>query len=113
MTQIAFTALTPDAMARLTRAEQAAFMAAAVTVAQDQKPPLEVTVTLLLALQRLLTEPDDAARAVVRIRPHVPAILRALNIAAAEALYPSQRRHYTAALAELADVTGLEAADGH
>jgi hypothetical protein len=57
-TQIPFTPITPAAMARLTTSEQHAFTAAAGHVASDRPPPLEVAVTLMLAIQRLITERD-------------------------------------------------------
>ncbi len=62
--QIPFTPLTPESMGRLTLDEQLAFEAAACAVAGDQKPSLEVTATLVLAVQRLITGPvPDAAAA--------------------------------------------------
>lgn len=54
--QIPFTPVTPEAMARLTLDEQMAFLAATGSVAQDQKPSLEVIATLVLTIQRLITE---------------------------------------------------------
>lgn len=54
--QIPFTPLTPEALARLTLDEQMAFLAATGAVAQDQKPSLEVTATVVLTVQRLIGE---------------------------------------------------------
>ncbi len=58
--QIPFTPLTPEALARLTGEEQIAFGVAADYISADQKPPMDVIVTLLLAVQRLITSPTPA-----------------------------------------------------
>jgi hypothetical protein len=55
--QVPFGPVTPEALAKLTPAEQHAFAAAATYVAGDQKPPLGVIVTLTETVQRLITEP--------------------------------------------------------
>jgi hypothetical protein len=54
--QVPFTPLTPGAMERLTLDEALAFEAAACAVAGDQKPSLEVVATLVLTVQRLISE---------------------------------------------------------
>lgn len=61
MTAIPFDPVTPAALARLTREEQLAFGVAADYTAAGQKPPMDVIVTLLLAVQRLITEPAELA----------------------------------------------------
>ena len=55
--QIPFAALTGEALGRLSPDERLAFEAAAVAVAGDQKPSLEVIATLVLTVQRLISEP--------------------------------------------------------
>lgn len=59
--QIPFTPLTPEAMERLTLDEVLAFEAATCAVAGDQKPSLEVIASLVLTVQRLITEPAELA----------------------------------------------------
>ena len=59
--QVPFGPVTPEALAKLTPAEQHAFAAAATYVAGDQKPPLGVIVTLTETIRRLITEPPAAA----------------------------------------------------
>ena len=58
MTAIPFAPVTSAALARLTREEQLAFGVAADHIGADQKPPMDVIVTLLLAVQRLITDRD-------------------------------------------------------
>lgn len=54
--QIPFTPLTPEALDRLTLDERLAFLAATGAVGDDQKPSLEVVATLVLTVQRLISE---------------------------------------------------------
>lgn len=56
-TEIPFTPVTLEALARLTPAEQRAFQDAAVHVAAEHKPPMGTVVTLVETIQRLITEP--------------------------------------------------------
>jgi len=64
--KIPFIPVTPAALARLTGEEQIAFGVAADYIGADQKPPMDVIVTLLLAVQRLITEPADPRSATTR-----------------------------------------------
>jgi hypothetical protein len=61
MSQIPFTPLSPEALARLTPAERISFLTAAGQAARDNNPPLSTTVELLLTIHRLLTSPDPEA----------------------------------------------------
>lgn len=62
--QIPFTPVTGEALARLTTGERAAFSVAAGYLARDQKPPMETTVTLVETIQRLISEPPRELEAI-------------------------------------------------
>jgi hypothetical protein len=62
-TQIPFTPVTPESLARLTPAEQQAFTMACEWLAGDLKPPADVIVTLVQAVQRLITDHGGPPRA--------------------------------------------------
>jgi hypothetical protein len=57
--QIPFTPITPEALARLTTIERLTFQTSAGLVAAGQKPSLESVVILLEIIQRLLAEPAE------------------------------------------------------
>ena len=62
--QIPFTPVTADALARLTTGERAAFSAAADYLARDQKPPMGTIVTLVDTIRRLIGEPTQELEAI-------------------------------------------------
>jgi len=55
--QIPFTPLSPEAMARLEPAERLAFTTAASQVARDKNPGINTTAALVLTIHRLISEP--------------------------------------------------------
>jgi hypothetical protein len=55
--QIPFTPVTPEALARLTAIERLTFQTSAGLAAAGQKPSLESVVILLEIIQRLIAEP--------------------------------------------------------
>jgi len=60
--QIPFTPVTPEALARLTPAERDAFTTAAEQLAGSQKPSMMTIVTLVETVQRLIAVPDEIRR---------------------------------------------------
>ena len=62
--QIPFTPVTAEALARLTTGERAAFSAAADCLARDQKPPMGTIVTLVETICRLIGEPGRELEAI-------------------------------------------------
>ncbi len=90
--QLPFTPLTPDDLARLEPAERMAFTVAAGQVARDENPGINTTAALLLTIQRLIADaleraesareapasvepPRAAATADVSVRPRTGASL--------------------------------------
>jgi len=59
--QLPFTPLTPDDLARLEPAERMAFTVAASQVARDENPGINTTAALLLTIQRLIGEAPGRA----------------------------------------------------
>jgi hypothetical protein len=58
--QIPFTPLTPEALARLTPAERETFTMASGMLAAEQKPSMGTIVELYETIHRLITEPVPA-----------------------------------------------------
>ena len=65
--QIPFTPVTAEALARLTPVERNTFIMAAEQVAAEQKPSMMTIVVLVEIIQRLITEQQPEGRAVKRL----------------------------------------------
>jgi hypothetical protein len=71
--QVPFTPVTPEALAKLEPAERLAFTVASAQVARDENPGINTTAALVLTVQRLITErtaladADNAIGQVIRL----------------------------------------------